>query len=132
MIRAVQFRDLDALEQLLQKSEASADAAMISQLRHNRLWYGLVKSLGYFRNPLQHLFYGFVAEQKPSGEIGGFIRVAPFNSSRSTWRVEQVLVEPEAIQSNLVTDPKRHGVSVVAPLFPKYLGSPNVGAGCEC
>ncbi|MFN9174232.1 MAG: GNAT family N-acetyltransferase [Synechocystis sp.] len=117
IIRAVQFRDLDALEQLLQKSDANAEAAIIGQLRHNRLWYGLVKSLGCFRNPLQHLFHGFVAEQKPSGEIGGFIRVAPFNSSRSTWRVEQVLVEPETIQSDLVTDPKGMGSQLLRHCF---------------
>ncbi|MGA1623301.1 MAG: GNAT family N-acetyltransferase [Synechocystis sp.] len=117
VIRAVQFRDLEALEQLWQKSEAGPDVALISQLRHNRLWYGLVKSLGCFRNPLQHLFHGFVAEQKSSGKINGFIRVAPFNSSRSTWRVEQVLVEPEAIQSHLVTDPKGMGSQLLRHCF---------------
>lgn len=116
-IRAVQFRDLDALAQLLPADEASNETALIAQLRHNRLWYGLVKGLGYFRNPLQHLFHGYVAEQKPKGEIGGFIRVAPFNRSRSTWRVEQVLVDPEAIQAHLVTDPKGMGSQLLRHCF---------------
>ncbi|MEY2983698.1 MAG: hypothetical protein RLZZ568_315 [Cyanobacteriota bacterium] len=117
VIRAVQFRDLEALEQLLQTNAAIADASIIRRLRRNRLWYGLVKGLGCFRNPLQHLFHGFVAEHQPKGNLGGFIRVSPFNSSRSTWRVEQVLVAAEAIQSHLVTDPKGIGSQLLRHCF---------------
>ncbi len=117
VVRNVQFRDLEDLEKLSHQQESGATGTMVGQLRHNRLWYGLLKGLGCFPNPLQHFFHCFVAEQKTDGKIGGFVRIAPFNRSRSTWRVEQVVVKSEAIQPDLVTDPKGTGSQLLRHCF---------------
>lgn len=117
VVRGVQFRDLEDLEKLAHQQESGAAGALVGQLRHSRFWYGLVRSLGCFPNPLQYLFHCFVAEKKTSGKIAGFIRVNPFNSSRSTWRVEQVVVESQAIQQDLVTDPKGTGSQLLRHCF---------------
>lgn len=58
-----------------------------------------------------------MAEQKPQGTIGGFVQVAPFNTSRSTWKIEQLSVQAQAIQPELVTDPKGMGSQLLRYCF---------------
>jgi hypothetical protein len=60
-----------------------------------------------------------VAERTELGEIGGFVQVSPFNSSRITWRVERILVEESAIQPDLVTDPKGIGSQLLRFCFER-------------
>ncbi|MCA1993511.1 MAG: GNAT family N-acetyltransferase [Coleofasciculus sp. S288] len=100
VIRAVQYRDLEAIESLaLEATEAdgnSSSVGFVRQLQQLRRWYGLLKFLSWFPNPYQYNFCMYVAEAFQ--QIRGLIKVSPFNRARSTWRVEQVLVDPNAPQ----------------------------------
>ncbi|MDJ0797191.1 MAG: GNAT family N-acetyltransferase [Calothrix sp. MO_167.B12] len=95
VIRPVQYRDLDGIERLTQESSAveaekQADCAT-RQVQHLRHWYGILKFLSWFPNPLQHRLCTYVAEQ--GRKLLGVIQVSPFNRTRSTWRVERVMLE---------------------------------------
>ncbi len=114
-IRPFQYRDLDDIERLSvdgleieecdsaeggstegssaeggRTEDSSAEEAR-QALKPLRRWYGFLKCLSWFPNPFQHLFCIYVAEVK--GQVRGMIRVAPFNRTRSTWRVKQVAVD---------------------------------------
>ncbi|MFM5891101.1 MAG: GNAT family N-acetyltransferase, partial [Dolichospermum sp.] len=94
IIRPVQHRDLDGIESLSQESlsQLSPQAAneCISEMQGLRRWYGLLKFLSWFPNPLQYRFWGYIAEQ--GRMLLGMIQVSPFNRTRSTWRVNQVML----------------------------------------
>lgn len=62
------------------------------QLQHVRQWYGPIKCLQLFPNPLQHFFSTYVAECQH--QLAGFIQVSPFNYTHSTWRVERIAAFP--------------------------------------
>ncbi|MBW4594019.1 MAG: GNAT family N-acetyltransferase [Brasilonema angustatum HA4187-MV1] len=108
IIRQVQYRDLDGIERLTQESFAaqtpkgSCDA--MRQMQWLRGWYGLLKCLSWFPNPLRYRFYAYVAEQGRT--LLGMIQISPFNRTHSTWRVERVMVEraidKQAIGSQLL------------------------------
>ncbi|MGC1527186.1 MAG: GNAT family N-acetyltransferase [Phormidesmis sp.] len=92
-IRSIHLRDLDSLEvngatEVASHSTDTPDLAeYIQQLRR---WYGPVKMLTLFPNPLRHKFSAFVAEA--SGQLQGMIQVTPFNRTLSTWKVDRMLV----------------------------------------
>ncbi|MBE9049638.1 GNAT family N-acetyltransferase [Nostocales cyanobacterium LEGE 11386] len=108
VIRPVQYRDLDGIEQITQDSFTTltpkeANSAL-NQMQWLRRWYGLLKFLSWFPNPLQYRFCAYVAEQ---GRILlGMIQVSPFNRTRSTWRIDRVIldraVEKQGIGSQLL------------------------------
>lgn len=97
-IRPAQYRDLDGIERLTQESLSalSPQLALLSmqQMQGLRHWYGLLKCLSWFPNPLQHRFCAYVAEQGRS--LLGVIQVSPFNRTRSTWRIDKVMLERTA------------------------------------
>lgn len=95
VIRPVQYRDLDGIERLTNESFAALTpkgaSDGIKQMQWLRRWYGLLKFLSWFPNPLQYRLCVFVVEQ---GRILlGMVQVSPFNRTRSTWRVDRVLLE---------------------------------------
>jgi len=93
IIRPIHLRDLDrvqvegATEVASHATEAPEIGEYIQQLRR---WYGPIKALTLFPNPLRHLFSAFVAEA--SSELQGMIQVSPFNRTLSTWKVDRMLV----------------------------------------
>ena len=94
IIRPVQHRDLDGIDHLTQESLShlspqEAGAAM-GQMQWLRRWYGLLKFLSWFPNPLQYRFWGYIAEQ--GRVLLGMIQVSPFNRTRSTWRIDRVML----------------------------------------
>jgi GNAT superfamily N-acetyltransferase len=95
VIRPVQYRDLDGIERITQESFAALTPQgagfAISQMLMLRRWYGLLKFLSWFPNPLQYRLCAYVAEQ--GRMLLGMIQVSPFNRTRSTWRIDQVLLE---------------------------------------
>ena len=95
-IRPIQYRDLPAIESLLTQSHElhhSGSASALSQeLANFRQWYSPMKLLSLFPNPAQHRFCLYVAEQEE--QVVGAIKVSPANSTRSTWQVEHILVDP--------------------------------------
>lgn len=102
VIRPIQYRDLEASEQLAtgatDADSSSCSTAFVQELQQVRRWYWLLKFLSWFPNPCQYAFCVFVVEQVQ--QIRGLIKIAPFNRTRSTWRVEQVLVDPDAPRPN--------------------------------
>ncbi|MBD0385235.1 MAG: GNAT family N-acetyltransferase [Nostoc sp. C3-bin3] len=95
VIRPVQYRDLDGIERITQESFAALTPKgagfAISQMQRLRSWYGLLKFLSWFPNPLQYRLCAYIAEQ--GRLLLGMIQVSPFNRTRSTWRIDQVLLE---------------------------------------
>ncbi|MFN6472279.1 MAG: GNAT family N-acetyltransferase [Nostoc sp. SerVER01] len=95
VIRPLQYRDLDGVERITQESFAALTPKRanfaISQMQRLRRWYGLLKFLSWFPNPLQYRLCAYVAEQ--GRMLLGIIQVSPFNRTRSTWRIDQVLLE---------------------------------------
>ncbi len=101
-IRPVQHRDLETIEQLqLAGSLSAASSESTHHTRKARNWFPLVKFVSWFPNPLRHLFRAYVAEA--NGQILGFIRVSPSNSSRSTWQIDEIEVDPASSRSVIGT-----------------------------
>lgn len=95
VIRPVQYRDLDGIERLTHESfsaltpQGESDGA--KQIQWLRSWYGLLKCLSWFPNPLRYRLCAYVVEQGRT--LLGMVQVSPFNRTRSTWRVDRVLLE---------------------------------------
>ncbi len=100
-IRPFQYRDLEAIEQLYHQADEQTDGgtALTQELEQLRRWYGLLKFLSWFPNPCQNLFNAYIAEQ--FGQLLGMIKVSPFNTSRSTWRIERIFVDRLQDQSSI-------------------------------
>lgn len=98
VIRPMQYGDLEAVEQLVKEATGtdsnSCSLALIRQFQQLRQWYGLLVFLRWFPNPCQKDFHVYVAEAMQ--QVRGLIKVSPFNRTRSTWRVEQVLAATDA------------------------------------
>ena len=109
-IRPFQYRDLDEIEQLFLSSsnfeDKSSQQRTTQLLQQLRRWYGVLKFFSLFPNPCQHLFNAYVAEQK--GKVQGIIQVAPFNHTRSTWRVNHIAVNPASDSSRIGSQLLRH------------------------
>lgn len=95
VIRPIQNSDLEAIEQLTKRASnndcQTCSVTLIRQLQQIRNWYWLLKFLSWFPNPYQYSFCVYIAQGFQ--QILGLIKVAPFNRTRSTWRVERVLVD---------------------------------------
>lgn len=120
LIRPVQYRDLDWLEALITHAEsAQYDSVAYSfreQLQQARNWFGLLKFLSWFPNLFQYHFCVYVAEietSSPSTKLKGFIQISPFNTGRSTWRVERVMVADGEGKSELLTHPQGVGAQLL-------------------
>jgi len=110
VIRPVQHRDLDGIERLSQESfaEHTPEEAnfAINQMQWLRRWYGFLKFLSLFPNPLKYRLCAYVAEQGRT--LLGMIQVSPFNRTRSTWRVERVMVDRTADKQGIGSQLLRH------------------------
>jgi ribosomal protein S18 acetylase RimI-like enzyme len=119
VIRPVQYRDLEAIAHLAaEDSELDRQSCAMtwgSQLQQVRRWYGLLKCLSVFPNPLQYYFCVYVAEQKQ--QTRGAIQVSPFNSTRSTWRVEQVFVDEQITQPDISNSSRGVGSQLLRHCF---------------
>ncbi|MBD2500397.1 GNAT family N-acetyltransferase [Anabaena azotica] len=110
VIRPVHYRDLDGIERISQESFAADTAhgasAVANQMQWLRRWYGLLKFLSWFPNPLQYRFCAYVAEQ--GRMLLGMIQVSPFNRTRSTWRVDRVVLDRAVDKQGIGSQLLRH------------------------
>ncbi len=111
IIRPVQRRDLEAIAALWQAEitampDLSYPTVLGQQLHWVRRWYGLLKFLSLFPNPLQHSFCVYVAEWQD--QICGFVQVSPFNQARSTWKIDRIVVTPAARSAGVGSQLLRH------------------------
>lgn len=94
IIRPVQHRDLDEIERLTQESLSPLSPQEVGEAMQKmqwlRRWYGFLKFLSWFPNPLQYRFWGYVAQQ--GRVLLGMIQISPFNRTRSTWRIDKVML----------------------------------------
>lgn len=110
VVRPVQYRDLDGIERITQESFASLTPTgasyIIHQMQSLRRWYGLLKCMSWFPNPLQYRFCAYVAEQ--GRMLLGMIQVSPFNRTRSTWRIDRVMLDRAADKQGIGSQLLRH------------------------
>lgn len=89
-IRSIQYRDLEAIEQLLAEgftaANPSSTLSLDPHLERVRQCFGVLKFLSWFPNPYQNLFRAYIAHR--DRQLQGFIQVSPFNRTASTWRVD--------------------------------------------
>jgi hypothetical protein len=94
VIRPLQYRDLEAIEVLAtlccEEDRSHYASTFVRQWQQIRSWYGVWKFLSFFPHPERQDFRIYVALQEQ--QIVGLIQVSPFNNTRSTWRVDRVLV----------------------------------------
>ncbi|MEO0824789.1 MAG: GNAT family N-acetyltransferase [Cyanobacteria bacterium J06642_9] len=108
IIRPIQYRDLDTLEHCdggIESGKIAEPQRSIRRLDQVKRWYGPLKLLSLFPNPLQRLMAAYVAEK--SGQLCGVIHVSPFNRTKSTWQVEHVAINsdlPPELGANLLND----------------------------
>ncbi|MBF2002661.1 MAG: GNAT family N-acetyltransferase, partial [Synechococcales cyanobacterium M58_A2018_015] len=97
-IRPLQRRDLNEVARLAGEAPGATESGntveLGQQLQRLRRWYGVLKCFSWFPNPLRNFFSAYVAEQ--NNRLCGMIQVSPFNRTRSTWRVDRVVVESVA------------------------------------
>lgn len=100
VIRPIQYRDLELVEQLCAEAE-DPESPNCSMVREKplaiRRWYGILKVLSLFPNPFQNSFCIHVAELNQ--QIKGLIQVSPFNRTGTTWRVDRVAVDAVMVQN---------------------------------
>ena len=100
-VRPLQYRDLDdfkqwELEDLDAGDDELAPGEMLAWLNRQRRWYGPLKVMSWLPQPFQQTQTTFVAES--SNIPVGLIQVSPFNRTRSTWQVDNVVINRSAIQ----------------------------------
>ncbi|QYO63864.1 GNAT family N-acetyltransferase [Leptolyngbya sp. 7M] len=111
-IRPIQYRDLEDIARLAGEEVGAAESSNVvdlgQQLRQLRRWYGVLKCVSWFPNPLRSFFCAYVAEQ--NNQLRGLIQVSPFNRTRSTWRIDRVMVDraADAMPSEIGSQLLRH------------------------
>ncbi|MEA5616335.1 GNAT family N-acetyltransferase [Cronbergia sp. UHCC 0137] len=110
VIRPLQYRDLDGIERLAQESftdlSPQKSSFAMHQMQWLRHWYGLIKFFSWFPNPWKYRFCGYVAEQER--KLLGMIQVSPFNRTRSTWRIDRVMLDCTADKQGIGSQLLRH------------------------
>ncbi|MGD1902273.1 MAG: GNAT family N-acetyltransferase [Geitlerinemataceae cyanobacterium] len=95
-IRALQFRDLDAIEALLPEALTARSSGsildLVSHLDRIRSYYGLLTLLSLLPTDYKHVFSAFVAEK--NRKIQAAIQVSPSNRNETTWRVDRLIADP--------------------------------------
>jgi len=102
-IRPLQYRDIQTISNLGKELETV------------KQWYGLLKFLKYFPNPLQDFLWLYVAHIQQ--KCIGVIQVAPFNKSRTTWRVKWVLVDKTDLDTELISGRNSVGSQLLRHCF---------------
>lgn len=90
-IRPLQRRDLEALSAIAQANNLETLNETKEHLERLNQSNGLWKFLSLFPNPLRYELCAYVAQEEQ--QVRGMIQVKPFNRTRSTWRVERVIVD---------------------------------------
>jgi RimJ/RimL family protein N-acetyltransferase len=90
-VRPLQYRDLEAMEQMwadFKPNQISQEDWQANPLSIHR-WYWPLQAFNWFPNPWRHFVSFYMAEQERRPL--GLIQVTPFNRSRTTWQIQQVL-----------------------------------------
>ena len=111
IVRPLQYRDVDAINALVSEhvaKEASKRLITIDrELEQVGSWYGLKRFLSLLPHSYYHGWRVYVAQHKE--EVLGLIQVSSVNSTRSTWRVERVLLNSNSSELELLATQKEIG-----------------------
>lgn len=98
-IRSVQYRDTEVVERLLREELEtegicySIDPDRLVRRPSSYPLSGLVRLLTMMLHPMQYVFCAHL--QTSENKLRGIVRVSPFNRTRSTWRVDQMVMPAE-------------------------------------
>jgi hypothetical protein len=110
-IRSVQFRDLDAIANLLNQSNSDSrnqlQKSLSQQIQQWKSCYGLLHLFKLMPNLTEQDFVLYVAYQNEI--LKGLIQVTPQNKTRSTWKIEQVLIDQSSPTKELLIGHKGIG-----------------------
>ena len=107
-LRLAHHRDLDGIVE--QAAESPSDmglmGAQASDWLQAQQWYGSLRMLRWFPNPLQHALdiYVAVRDRQPLGALW----VEPVNCTRSTWRVKQAQIPASSRNQGIGSELLRH------------------------
>lgn len=111
IVRPLEYRDVDAINALVSEYVARETSKRLitidRELEQVGSWYGLKRFLSLLPHSYYHGWRVYVAQQL--AEVLGLIQVASLNSTRSTWRVERVLLNSNSPQLELLKTQKEIG-----------------------
>ena len=111
IVRPLQHRDVDAINALVSECVARETSKRLitidRELEQVGSWYGLKRFLSLLPHSYYHGWRVYVAQQQE--EVLGLIQVSSVNSTRSTWRVERVLLNSNSPQLELLKSQKEIG-----------------------
>ena len=103
-IRPLQYRDLNAIAFLLRERLDMEfnfrQASLLKKIQKYQSYYGLLQLSNMFGGSFCKDLYLYIAEKDE--QIHGFIEVTPTNHNRTTWKVEQVLVNHNTSLNHLL------------------------------
>lgn len=103
-IRAIQYRDLGAIARLLQERLSiefnPRQYGLLQKIQKYQSCYGLLQLTKILPWTVAQNFYVYVAEKDQ--QIQGLIQVSPVNYNRSTWKVDQVLINHNTSLNHLL------------------------------
>jgi hypothetical protein len=100
-IRTLQYRDLEVFDRISRSVMEEIPSAASMVRKHNidvSRWYGLLKFLRWFPNPLRYSLSIQVAEA--ASKVCGVIQTSPFNSAGTTWRVDRLAAESVVVTAD--------------------------------
>ena len=111
IVRPLQHRDVDAINALVSECVARETSKRLitidQELEQVGSWYGLKRFLSLLPHSYYHGWRVYVAQHLE--EVLGLIQVASVNSTRSTWRVERVLLNSNSKNCELLKTQKEIG-----------------------
>ncbi|PSB07380.1 GNAT family N-acetyltransferase [Pleurocapsa sp. CCALA 161] len=111
IVRPLQYRDVDAINALVSECVAKETSKRLitidRELEQVGSWYGLKRFLALLPRSYYHGWRVYVAQHL--SEVLGLIQVSSLNSTRSTWRVERVLLNSNSPELELLKTQKEIG-----------------------
>ncbi|MGL5796214.1 MAG: GNAT family N-acetyltransferase [Waterburya sp.] len=111
IVRPLQYRDVDAINALVSECVAKETSKRLitidRELEQVGSWYGLKRFLSLLPRSYYHGWRVYVAQQLD--EVLGLIQVSSLNSTRSTWRVERILLNSVSSKLELLKTQKEIG-----------------------
>lgn len=111
VVRPLQYRDVDAINALVSEYVARETSKRLitvdRELEQVGSWYGLKRFLSLLPRSYYHGWKVYVAQHLE--EVLGLIQVSSLNSTRSTWRVERVLLNSNSSEVGLLKTQKKIG-----------------------
>lgn len=111
VVRPLQYRDVEAINALVNECVVRENSKRLvtidRELEQVGSWYGLKRFLSFLPQSHYHGWRIYVAQRLE--EVLGIIQVSSLNSTRSTWKVERVLLNSNSPHLELLKSQKEIG-----------------------